>query len=84
MSGHTKGTIHIGVFGLYSDSPEVTNILDIEANYPRMRDCWNACDGINPEAVGEMRKALERIASFVDMPTAQIAKDALAKAEEDQ
>jgi len=29
------------------------------ANALHIRDCWNACEGINPEAVRDMRKALE-------------------------
>lgn len=35
------------------DSKEILQ----EANVPRIVACWNACAGINPEAVGDMLEA---------------------------
>lgn len=31
-----------------------------------LADCWNACEGIDPEAVTDMREALEKLADAVD------------------
>ena len=31
-----------------------------EANGKRLRDCWNACEGINPEAVPALLEALKK------------------------
>lgn len=31
------------------------------ANARRLRDCWNACEGINPEAVPDLLAALQKL-----------------------
>lgn len=40
-------------------------------NAQRLTACWNACDGINPEAVNELLEALRRVEGFM----ADMAKD---------
>lgn len=46
---------------------ELQGALQTQANAERLRDCWNACEGINdPEAVPEAIRALQRIRSRVN------------------
>lgn len=48
----------------------------------RLAACWNACDGLNPEAVPDLIKALEGVVRVADRDTVEFtaARAALTKA----
>lgn len=103
MSGHTKGLLHVspqnadpdeGHLHIGGNSVTVLASMnpthpDTPANVARIVACWNACDGLNPEAVGDMREALEEIAEMTvarNVPREdieKIARAALARAEKE-
>ena len=50
---------HVGVVQLGPDR------IHAEADADRLVACWNACEGINPEAVSDMLAALETAESYL-------------------
>ena len=57
----------------------MTDISDDDAH--RIVDCVNACEGINPDAVNDLLKALQWIAeNTIHIGSREIAQDAIDKA----
>lgn len=88
MSGHTKGRItvrHISDCGHYDLEVGDEAIGQVfytdnmpggrgEADADRLADCWNACEGINPEAVPDMLAALKAAVMALDLVPHDLCK----------
>lgn len=59
----SKFLARMGLAGPW-DGAWVTNCDEDEANAVHLAACWNACDGINPEAVPLVVKPLEQIIAW--------------------
>ena len=72
---------NITVALIISDIPEIPH----KAHAERLRDCWIACEGLNPEAVPELVEAANKLLASGTCTSslhAEPLKRALAKARE--
>ena len=78
MSKHTPGQLHVGPYYKTDVESREGTVAECrvgtargEANARRIVACWNACEGINPEAVPELlkvAKALELAGDLIVPP----------------